>query len=891
MLGKQYFIDNLDKAIEEHWIQVYYQPIVRSTTGKICNEEALSRWIDPVHGMVPPLEFIPALEEAGLVWKLDLYVVEQILEKFRKQKDLDMRIVTNSVNLSRSDFDSCDVPEEIRRRVDEAGFPRNMLALEIAENAVWDNYAFMKKKIECLHEMGFQVWLDDFGNGYHSVNILSGVPFDMLKFDLRFMKQFTYGVPSKAVLTELLKMAINLEIDTICEGVETVEESQFLKEIGCEKLQGYYFSQACSLDEILKTHFQNKNKIGFEEAIESAYYDEIGRVNLYDLAVIANNEEGALGHFYNMLPMAVLEIDEDMVEYVRTNQSYRDFVKKTVNYDLVINGSRFSTKNSLYQSTFLNQVLRCAKNKDRVFISDKTPDNLTIHSFIRWLADNPMTGGSAVVVAVLSVVDAKQEATYENIARALAADYINLFYVDLETEEFIEYSSDTALEELAIERNGTDFFSVARRDAKQMIYEDDFENFVFSFTKDNILHALEKQGTFTLTYRQMIQDRPVRVNMKAMRMQRGDSHIIIGVNIIDEQAKLEEGYERAVIANALSGTEAARLDSMSLDSAAFAVKSCVKLMGSGEFKENVKAVLLDIMEIARAESARVMLVNQEKQEIMIFQEVNKEGCFLNREEQIAALRYEMIAAWEGLIGENNAIVVDNEKTHQMLEEQCPEWAETMKRDGAENVVVVPLRRAENILGYLYVVNFDAKKTEKIRELIELVSFFLSSEISNYLFRQELEILSNFDQLTGLKNRHAMLRRVREIEKLPYICSCGVLTMDLNGLKKTNDTLGHFAGDELIQNSARMLMDEFGREELYRIGGDEFIVIFPEISEEEFLQKIEKFRTGRLPESGISMAIGPVWTNENADMDKVFYNADQKMYADKKAFYAKQGGKH
>ena len=118
---QQYIISTLDQAIREKWIQVYYQPIVRAVSGHVSDEEALARWIDPERGLLSPAEFIPILEEANLIYKLDLYVVDQVLEKLQTIQKHGLTQVPQSVNLSRADFDACDMVEEIRRRVDGAG--------------------------------------------------------------------------------------------------------------------------------------------------------------------------------------------------------------------------------------------------------------------------------------------------------------------------------------------------------------------------------------------------------------------------------------------------------------------------------------------------------------------------------------------------------------------------------------------------------------------------------------------------------------------------------------------------------------------------------------------------------------------------------------------------
>ncbi|MBQ2082819.1 MAG: EAL domain-containing protein, partial [Lachnospiraceae bacterium] len=131
---RQYIKENIDRAIKERWIKVYYQPIVRAVNLRVCDEEALARWIDPEKGFMSPAAFIPALEESGQIYKLDLCILEQVLEKLGHQKDAGLFIVPQSINLSRADFDACDIVEEIRKRVDAAKVKREYITIEITES-------------------------------------------------------------------------------------------------------------------------------------------------------------------------------------------------------------------------------------------------------------------------------------------------------------------------------------------------------------------------------------------------------------------------------------------------------------------------------------------------------------------------------------------------------------------------------------------------------------------------------------------------------------------------------------------------------------------------------------------------------------------------------------
>ena len=534
-----YIITNIDKAISEGWIKVYYQPIVRAINGYVCDEEALARWIDPVNGFMSPGDFIPILEESKLIYKLDLFIVDEIIKKIRAIKEAGLNAVPQSVNLSRTDFDACDIVQEICSRIDAAGIGHDMLTIEITESIVGTNFEFMKKQVERFRELGFQVWMDDFGSGYSSLDVLQSLEFDLIKFDMRFVQQLDEEGKGKIILTELMRMATALGLETVCEGVEKKEHVEFLKEIGCAKLQGYYFAKPMPLDQIFE-RYEKGIQIGFENPDESQYYETIGRINLYDLSVIANEGNNSLSRYFSNLPMAIMEIDEDKLIVTRSNQSYRDYIERQTGQIISDDEAELSAMNEERVAYFIEMINYSDIDTTPIFIDERLPNKSTVHTYFRKIATNPVTGNTAVAVVILAITDDSEGITYANIARSLATDYVNLFYVNLETEDFIEYSSNLGKEELAVERHGRNFFAAAREDAAQYLYEPDVEPFVAKFTKEYVMDSLEKQGTFALTYRMKSDDLPVYVMMKAMKMSHDDGHIIIGVSSIDNQMKQKE---------------------------------------------------------------------------------------------------------------------------------------------------------------------------------------------------------------------------------------------------------------------------------------------------------------------------------------------------------------
>jgi diguanylate cyclase (GGDEF)-like protein len=540
----QYILDNFERAISEKWIQVYHQPIIRAANGRVSDEEALARWIDPVECLINPDEFIPILEEANLIYKLDLYVLEQVLEKMETQEKEGLFVVPESINLSRLDFDTCNIVEEIRERVDKAGIDRGKINIEITESTLGNDMEFMKTQILRFKNLGFNVWMDDFGSGYSSLDVLQRMPFDLIKFDIRFMHEFNNGDRSKIMLTELIRMAIALGIDTICEGVETKEQANFLREIGCTMLQGYYFCAPIPLEEILE-RYRTGIQIGFENPEESDYYAAIGRVNLYDLAILANEDEEAFEHYFNTLPMAIFQTDDESFSLIRCNNSYRKFMEK--NYGTIVVGEKveYAFTEGKKGFGFLNAVRECGKNGNKLLLNEELSSGSIAHAFLKRIAKNPHSGTMAVAVAVLAVVDGKSSPiTFTQVAKALSSDYISLYYVNLINDKFIEYKSNPLIGELAVENRGKDFFEQSRKNALDLVYKDDREMFESSFSKENILRSIALRGAFTLTYRLIIDDKPTYVSLKAVRTKPDIDHMIIGVNNVDAHMRRKEALER-----------------------------------------------------------------------------------------------------------------------------------------------------------------------------------------------------------------------------------------------------------------------------------------------------------------------------------------------------------
>lgn len=249
---RQYIVSHLDEAIEKGHLIAYFQPIMRAATGKVCCEEALARWKDPNNGLLMPYRFIPPLEDNGLMYKVNLHMVELVLENFRRRQADGVPIVPVSVNLSRKDFNQCDMVQEIIDRVDRSGFPRDLLRIEITESAFTEDQKLLRREIGRFRASGFQVWLDDFGSEYSTLNLLEDIDFDLIKIDMKFMRNFTGEGKNFVIVSHTIDMAREMGMTTLMEGIETEEQYRFMQKLHCDMVQGYLFNKPNPYEYILE---------------------------------------------------------------------------------------------------------------------------------------------------------------------------------------------------------------------------------------------------------------------------------------------------------------------------------------------------------------------------------------------------------------------------------------------------------------------------------------------------------------------------------------------------------------------------------------------------------------------------------------------------------------
>ncbi len=429
--------------------------------------------------------------------------------------------------------------------------------------------------------------------------------------------------------------------------------------------------------------------------------------------------------------------------------------------------------------------------------------------------------------------------TYSSIARALSTDYSYIYYVNIVSGEFAEYKNDNTEESLVITRRGTDFFVEARERALTVIYKDDNKAFIASFTKENVLEKIDTAGAFTATYRQIIDDVPVYVNMKATRIKNDPQHIVVGIYSVDVQMKYKETLERLQEEQ----TTYSRISALSGDFI------CIYTVdpGTDYFAEySVKREYAELgiekegdrfFDRCRGDNTRViwpedreMYLSMLTKENML-KEIESHGMF--------TMSYRLNISGSPLYVSLKAAMVK-------------------EKDGPQLIIGV--------------INIDAQvKREKEYD------YNLSVARSK----------ANIDALTGVKNKHAYIdaeaslnAMIEEGEPPEF----ALVVFDVNGLKIINDTQGHRAGDELIRGACMIICKQFKHSPVFRIGGDEFAVIVQGQDYEsidDLVFGVEEINLKNKAEHGIIVACGMAKYSGERNVAELFEKADSAMYENKK----------
>ena len=1001
-LFEERLLEGFDAAIRDKQFKVYYQPKfdIRPDTPVLASAEALVRWDHPELGFINPMQFIPLFETNGLIRRLDEYVWQETAERIRDWKDRLGISTPVSVNVSRVDMYDSDLVSTLLSLVRTNGLTPDDFLLEITESAYTNESAQIIDKVNQLRTLGFHIEMDDFGTGYSSLNMVSELPIDALKLDMTFIRNAFAEGGNTRLIEIIVDIADFLAVPVIAEGVETEKQLRALKAMGCDLVQGYYFSPAVPPEEFEQFILEKKHRLNVEgeaavnrrsvnqwidqeirsddhsmpdsivralsTGFEVIYYIDTSTGNYVQFSSKGKYKDLMLersgSDFFedarrDIVRVVFPEDQERVSEAMRKDflldrlAEARDF---SITYRLIINsapvyyhlravrayargddhivigvsniqetlsqaggqlGSRdipergnafFSIAQALsseFESIYYVDTItddyteftargsyedleielsgtefftECRKNIPQVVYSEDQSELLNIldkDEILHQLSEQQavsvlyrlmisgvptwyrlkivMAEDKRHLVIGLSNVDseisrekeleASQAArvTFASISQALAADYFSIYYVDTETDRFIEYSAHDDYEVLGIEKSGDDFFNLSRTNIVRVVHPDDREKILQDFTKERLLSELNKNGTFTLNYRLMFGDKINYVSLKATKMaDSSDKHIVIGVNNINAQMQRQLDYDAA---RALSDTYSRIAQALSRDYYSI-------------YLVNIETD--EFIEYSSSQDYKKLHVEQNG--VDFFKDCRRNVLRLVYKEDME----KALAVWDKsrLMQQlENGKVISS--SYRLMINEKPVYI---------NCKII---RMEEDLDNKYIVIGISNIDEQMRREQEITAI-----------REK----ANRDALTGTKSKHAYVDMVAEINTridMGTIQPFAVVVCDVNGLKTVNDTLGHQAGDKLICSASEIICRTFKHSPVFRVGGDEFVAILNNMDytqRDTLMAEMLDQNRENMYNGGVVIACGISEWDPDTDnrFEAVFDRADSAMYDNK-----------
>ena len=307
----------------------------------------------------------------------------------------------------------------------------------------------------------------------------------------------------------------------------------------------------------------------------------------------------------------------------------------------------------------------------------------------------------------------------------------------------------------------------------------------------------------------------------------------------------------------------------------------IKLNKERDFITSIAGAVSDIKEICSSQLCSVVLVDKSTKECTFINSEGKNNEYLKGISQsVNRTPYDMILAWEKDLAGSDCLLLDD---LSVVKQRDPEWYASLVSNDISSIVLYAVKFNNQLVGFIWAANFDVDNLMKIKESLELSTFFIGAVIANHQLLGRLEAMSMSDTLTEVMNQNAMSMRTDGLEKgKPKML--GVVFTDLNGLKDVNDRLGHTAGDRLLKRAASIIKTTFGDCEIYRAGGDEFVVLCPEMTAEELDRRTDELRSIMAQTQDVSFAIGAMHFTGDYDIRKALQDADERMYNDKQRYY-------
>ena len=853
---RKHIIESIDGAVADDFVKVYYQPIVHVVSGKICAYEGLARWEDPEFGFLSPADFIGVLENARLIHKLDLLILKKICSDMKSAMQRGWTIVPVSINLSALDFKVLNMPYITSAALKINGLPKNLLNIEITERALGENRQEIYGVFEKFRSNGFEIWLDNFGSKYSSLNVLEEIKFDLLKIDRQFLKNFHTKERSRSILKNIIHMAKELGIRTLMEGVEDASVLEFLKQSGCENAQGFFFGRPAPVESI------NDLRTIHENAEERLYYNAIGRVNLLSQTPLETGWSSRENSMLNGLPLAITEFNGQRFKFLMSNAAFKNIFK-----DLGI--GPYCSPDDVFNDFSLQFARKIQTTAQKSIETGNSYHNdfVTSEGFfcirLRCIAYNRQTK----IGALLAIVDYISNNSFlrREERQSAVLKFLYTFYnrIDLIKQDGTEveniYISSTNPDE-NFERHSVKLY--VENFAQKNIHIEDrlkFEKFFDLETIDE--RVKEAGGTHITDYfrtRNEWDNFSWQMFMLLPVIHYGEKYFLCCARNIDAERlkRLPEIDSKGMEYYDMPGNPIFLL---------LASRSFTSILGYGSFEKFLRnSFYLE----ANLTTNRILYMH-----------LGKEGMSTSRAETYMSMSYD--DATQYLILKN----IDDEykKTAENFlnrEKLLNNYAQ-----GKISSETEILRTADDVSQYFYA----AHQLRESNEVNEIHMFLLAFDIDAYRRKNEqIKNLIERDALTGLFNRRIAIEMLQKLLAEKNIFA--FIILDLDNFKQINDRFGHDCGDKIIKNAALMMNKFFGDNGIIaRIGGDEFLVILNNLSPNIIEERLKNFSTTKKfivyknQQVNYTMSIGcSIFPKHGENYRELYQNADMALYAVKMA---------
>ncbi len=429
MLTEQEIVGMMAIALTDEHFVVHYQPQYNHSTGMLTSAEALVRWIHPERGLISPGLFIPIFERNGFVTKLDLYVFEHVCRFLRKCMDKKLPMIPISVNFSRHDIFQPDFVERLEQIREKYDVPVKYLRLEITESAIMGGSQHTNTIIHKLHEHGYVIEMDDFGSGYSSLNVLKDIELDIIKLDMKFLEGKTDSNRGGTILSSIIRMAKWLRLPVIAEGVETIEQADFLRSIGCDCVQGFLYSRPLPEGnyETLISGSSVGSLVPQMELIEVMNACDFWNPNSQETLIFSNYVGGA----------AIFDYHDGKIEILRVNKKYLQELGMNLSEKEIIDGDPmqfFDEENIKIYFDMLDRAIATGDEQEcdtwrNISSSCCGDERICIRSTVRMIGQSD---GSILFYAMIRNVTAEKHHFAEILDSErrfkMASEQVNIYY-------------------------------------------------------------------------------------------------------------------------------------------------------------------------------------------------------------------------------------------------------------------------------------------------------------------------------------------------------------------------------------------------------------------------------------------------------------------------------